>query len=134
MVGLCRTSWRVAMRPVSFVLLLCYCAALAMPSAAAARTSPHHARRKHAAPAPAPTPAPTPAPAPAAAPLMPGQPAPDFTLTDTDGKSWHLADLTAAGKTVVLEWFSPTCPVCKAYYEQPADGSASRMEKIIASV
>jgi hypothetical protein len=63
-----------------------------------------------------------------------GDTAPDFTLTDTDGVSWHLADLTAAGKVVVLEWFSPTCPTCEAYYEQGEDGSASMMEEIIASV
>lgn len=37
-----------------------------------------------------------------------GQPAPDFTLTDTDGKAHKLSDY--AGKTVVLEWFNPDCP------------------------
>lgn len=42
----------------------------------------------------------------------PGAPAPDFTLTDTDGKSVHLADYK--GKVVVLEWFNPHCPFVKA--------------------
>ena len=37
-----------------------------------------------------------------------GQPAPDFTLTDLDGKSHTLSQYK--GKTVVLEWFNPQCP------------------------
>lgn len=37
-----------------------------------------------------------------------GKPAPDFTLTDTEGKSLTLSALR--GKTVVLEWFNPDCP------------------------
>jgi len=37
-----------------------------------------------------------------------GAPAPDFTLTATDGKAVRLSDFK--NKTVVLEWFSPTCP------------------------
>jgi len=37
-----------------------------------------------------------------------GQPAPDFTLPDLDGKPVRLADLR--GKVVVLEWFNPGCP------------------------
>jgi peroxiredoxin len=37
-----------------------------------------------------------------------GKTAPDFTLTDLDGKSYSLRDLR--GKTVVLEWFNPGCP------------------------
>jgi peroxiredoxin len=48
----------------------------------------------------------------AAAGAKVGEPAPDFTLTDYDGKSVHLADLK--GKTVVLEWFNPDCPFVKA--------------------
>ena len=38
-----------------------------------------------------------------------GKPAPAFALADTDGKPWKLAEL--GGKTVVLEWFNPECPV-----------------------
>jgi cytochrome oxidase Cu insertion factor (SCO1/SenC/PrrC family) len=41
-----------------------------------------------------------------------GKVAPDFTLTDLDGKSVSLHDLK--GKTVVLEWFNPHCPFVKA--------------------
>ena len=37
-----------------------------------------------------------------------GQPAPDFTLKDLDGKVHRLSDLK--GKVVVLEWFNPGCP------------------------
>lgn len=39
-----------------------------------------------------------------------GDPAPDFTLTDLDGKEYKLAELTKEGKVVVLEWFNPDCP------------------------
>ncbi len=37
-----------------------------------------------------------------------GAAAPDFTLTDVDGKTHKLAD--HKGKLVVLEWFNPDCP------------------------
>ena len=37
-----------------------------------------------------------------------GEKAPAFTLKDLDGKEHSLADFK--GKTVVLEWFCPTCP------------------------
>lgn len=39
-----------------------------------------------------------------------GEKAPNFTLTDLDGKTWTLADLTKEKKIVVLEWFNPECP------------------------
>jgi peroxiredoxin len=45
-----------------------------------------------------------------------GKPAPDFTLTDYEGKPVHLADLR--GKTVVLEWFNPDCPFVKASHSK----------------
>jgi peroxiredoxin len=41
-----------------------------------------------------------------------GKPAPDFTLTDLDGKQVQLASFK--GKVVVLEWFNPRCPFVKA--------------------
>jgi peroxiredoxin len=41
-----------------------------------------------------------------------GKPAPDFDLTDLDGKHVKLSDFK--GKTVVLEWFNPGCPFVKA--------------------
>lgn len=43
-----------------------------------------------------------------------GKPAPDFTLHDLDGKTVRLSDYR--GKTIVLEWFDPTCPYCKYAY------------------
>jgi peroxiredoxin len=58
------------------------------------------------------------APAPQQAPRVAaiGQPAPDFTLKDVGGNSFTLSEFTHAGKTVVLEWFNPDCPVSKAYH------------------
>lgn len=41
-----------------------------------------------------------------------GQPAPDFSLRDLDGKVVKLSDLR--GHTVVLEWFNPGCPFVRA--------------------
>lgn len=43
-----------------------------------------------------------------------GQAAPDFTLTDLDGKSVSLSDFK--GKTVVLEWVNPDCPFVQRHY------------------
>lgn len=45
-----------------------------------------------------------------------GQAAPNFTLPDLDGKNTTLADLTKAGKIVVLQWFNPDCPLVKKHY------------------
>lgn len=44
-----------------------------------------------------------------------GKPAPDFTLTDINGKSYALSELK--GKTVVLEWINPECPFVRRHYE-----------------
>lgn len=43
-----------------------------------------------------------------------GEPAPAFTLTDTNGKSVSLADYK--GKVVVLEWSNPGCPFVMKHY------------------
>jgi peroxiredoxin len=43
-----------------------------------------------------------------------GQPAPDFTLTDTHGKAVRLSDYR--GKYVVLEWTNPECPFVQRHY------------------
>jgi peroxiredoxin len=48
-----------------------------------------------------------------AAPAV-GQPAPDFTLSDTSGKSVRLSDFK--GKHVVLEWVNPGCPYVRKHY------------------
>lgn len=39
-----------------------------------------------------------------------GDKAPDFTLTDLNGKTHTLSEYTKQGKIVVLEWFNPECP------------------------
>ncbi len=44
-----------------------------------------------------------------------GQPAPDFTLTDTSGKAVKLSDFK--GKHVVLEWNNPGCPFVRKHYD-----------------
>jgi cytochrome oxidase Cu insertion factor (SCO1/SenC/PrrC family) len=43
-----------------------------------------------------------------------GQPAPDFTATDSQGKTRHLSDFR--GKTVVLEWTNADCPYTRKHY------------------
>jgi thioredoxin-related protein len=44
----------------------------------------------------------------------PGQAAPDFSLTTTDGKPAKLSDYK--GKWVVLEWVNPGCPFVQRHY------------------
>jgi peroxiredoxin len=44
-----------------------------------------------------------------------GQKAPDFTLTDTAGKTVRLSDFK--GKLVVLEWNNPGCPYVRKHYD-----------------
>ncbi len=54
-----------------------------------------------------------------------GQQAPDFTLTDTEGKTVKLSSFV--GKTVVLEWYNPDCPFVKyAYTDGPLKGMAKK--------
>jgi peroxiredoxin len=43
-----------------------------------------------------------------------GAPAPDFKLTDSNGKAVSLADFK--GKTVVLEWTNHECPYVRKHY------------------
>lgn len=45
----------------------------------------------------------------------PGQTAPDFTLTGTDGKPVKLSE--HKGKWVVLEWVNPGCPYVQKHYD-----------------
>lgn len=54
------------------------------------------------------------APAATAAPVV-GQPAPNFRLTDVNGKAVSLSDFR--GKTVVLEWNNPSCPYVRKHYD-----------------
>jgi len=44
-----------------------------------------------------------------------GQPAPNFTLQGSDGKTHSLADYQ--GKYVVLEWTNPQCPFVHKFYD-----------------
>jgi hypothetical protein len=46
--------------------------------------------------------------------LQVGQPAPDFTATDSGGKVRSLADFR--GRTVVLEWTNADCPYTRKHY------------------
>ncbi|MEM6457981.1 MAG: thioredoxin family protein [Planctomycetota bacterium] len=45
-----------------------------------------------------------------------GDPAPNFTLTDSNGTEHSLSDF--AGKTVVLEWTNLQCPFVKKFYNE----------------
>jgi hypothetical protein len=58
-----------------------------------------------------------------------GEPAPDFSLTDSNGKTVSLAQFK--GRTVVLEWNNPDCPFVGKHYgsgnmqRQQADATAA---------
>jgi peroxiredoxin len=43
-----------------------------------------------------------------------GQPAPDFSLPDTNGQTHQLSQYK--GKWVVLEWYQPDCPFVRKHY------------------
>ena len=45
-----------------------------------------------------------------------GQAAPDFVLTDTEGKEYRLSDYSDG--VVVLEWFNPDCPFVKKHHQK----------------
>lgn len=51
---------------------------------------------------------------PALAAPMVGKPAPDFSVTDANGKTQSLS--AYKGKTVVLEWNNPECPFVGKHY------------------
>ena len=53
-----------------------------------------------------------------------GDPAPDFSAVDSNGKHQHLADFK--GKYVVLEWHNQGCPYTKKHYES---GNMQRLQK-----
>ncbi len=57
-----------------------------------------------------------------------GQPAPDFTGTDSNGKSWSLSSLR--GKTVVLEWTNDGCPYVQKHYNS---GNMQSLQKSAAA-
>ena len=53
-----------------------------------------------------------------------GQPAPAFTLTDSNGQSHNLSDFK--GKFVVLEWLNHGCPFVKKHYDS---GNMQNLQK-----
>ena len=60
---------------------------------------------------------------PSLAQLAVGQPAPGFTLPDLEGKQVSLESLK--GKTVVLEWINPNCPVSRRHADAKTMTSTS---------
>jgi peroxiredoxin len=51
--------------------------------------------------------------------VKPGDIAPPFSLTDTEGKAVDLASLLKDGdKIIVLEWFNPDCPFVVKHHEK----------------
>lgn len=57
-----------------------------------------------------------------------GQAAPDFTLTDVNGKAVRLADFR--GRYVVLEWNNPGCPFVQKHYKS---GNMQALQKEAAA-
>lgn len=57
-----------------------------------------------------------------------GQPAPDFTLRDSAGKTRSLGEFK--GKVVVLEWVNPECPFVKKHY---GSGNMQKLQKTYAA-
>jgi AhpC/TSA family len=53
-----------------------------------------------------------------------GQPAPDFSLTDLSGQTHQLSEYR--GKTVVLEWNNPDCPIVHKHYDS---GNLPKLQK-----
>ncbi len=54
-----------------------------------------------------------------------GKAAPDFALTDINGKQVSLSDFK--GKTVVLEWVNPECPIVVKHYDK--SGNIPKLQK-----
>ncbi len=64
----------------------------------------------------------------APAPAEVGRPAPNFELSDLDGKRVRLSD--HRGSIVVLEWINPDCPFVQASYRKGSlKGLAERQQK-----
>jgi peroxiredoxin len=63
----------------------------------------------------------------AAAPVV-GKTAPQFTVTDSNGKSHSLSDYK--GKTVVLEWTNDGCPYVKKHY---GSGNMQKLQKEVVA-
>lgn len=51
--------------------------------------------------------------------LRVGEPAPDFTMPDTDGRIWRLSDFTGGETWTILLWvFADWCPVCHGEFDE----------------
>jgi len=50
-----------------------------------------------------------------------GEPAPDFTLEDTEDKEWHLSKLRDQGWVVLIWVFADWCPVCHGEFHELID-------------
>ncbi|MFO0972064.1 MAG: redoxin domain-containing protein [Phycisphaerae bacterium] len=59
--------------------------------------------------------------------IEPGKPAPDFTLTGYDGKTFELSK--HKNKIVVLEWTNRDCPVCQKYEDDLKQTATKYMGK-----
>jgi len=53
----------------------------------------------------------------ASAQLQDGSFAPDFTLQDINGNTWHLYELLEQGKNVIIDFSATWCPACWSYHE-----------------
>lgn len=58
-----------------------------------------------------------------------GRTAPDFSLTDINGQKRSLADFR--GKTVVLEWTNPECPIVRKHYDK--SGNMPKLQQAAAA-
>ena len=58
-----------------------------------------------------------------------GRAAPDFSLTDINGQKRSLSDFR--GKTVVLEWTNPECPIVKKHYDR--SGNMPKLQQAAAA-
>jgi peroxiredoxin len=65
---------------------------------------------------------------PAAASSVVGQPAPDFSAPDLQGKTVRLSDFK--GRYVVLEWTNPECPYVRRHYNS---GNMPSLQKEVAT-
>lgn len=54
-----------------------------------------------------------------------GKPAPDFSLTDIHGKTHSLS--AYKGRTVVIEWTNPECPIVVKHYDK--SGNMPKLQK-----
>jgi methylamine dehydrogenase accessory protein MauD len=59
--------------------------------------------------------------------LKPGEPAPELTLADLSGKQLVVGGTSKPGRSTLLFFLSPNCPICKTLL--PAVRSAARSER-----